>query len=57
VALVAVTPVGPVGSVVAMDHNPNVLKTALARAQAAGLDNVSCVAGDCRDTVPASRTA
>lgn len=54
VALQAAEIVGPTGSVVAVDENPQILRTAFARAQAAGLDNVSFVAGDCPE-VPAGR--
>jgi SAM-dependent methyltransferase len=49
VALVAGELVGPTGRVVGLDQDPQILRTAFARAQAAGLDNVSFVAGDCRD--------
>jgi SAM-dependent methyltransferase len=49
VALVAAELVGPSGRVVGVDANPQILTTAAARAQAAGLDQVSFVAGDCRD--------
>ena len=49
VALVAAELVGPGGRVLGVDANPQILNTASARAQAAGLDHVSFVAGDCRD--------
>jgi SAM-dependent methyltransferase len=53
VALVAAELVGPGGRVVGVDANPQILNTASARAQAAGLDHLSFVAGDCRNaTVP-----
>jgi SAM-dependent methyltransferase len=48
VALVAAELVGPGGRVVGVDANPQILTTASARAQAAGLGHVSFVAGDCR---------
>jgi SAM-dependent methyltransferase len=51
VALLAAELVGPAGSVVGVDNNPQVLRTAFARAQGAGLDNLSFVAGDCRDAL------
>jgi SAM-dependent methyltransferase len=47
VALVAAELVGPTGQVVGLDQNPAILKTAFGRAQAAGRDNISFVAGDC----------
>lgn len=46
VALIAAELVGPTGSVVALDQNPEVLQTAYHRTQAAGLDNVTFIAGD-----------
>jgi SAM-dependent methyltransferase len=49
VALVAAELVGPQGRVVGVDANPQILNTAFARAQAAGLDNVCFAAGDCRE--------
>jgi SAM-dependent methyltransferase len=49
VALAAAELVGPGGRVVGVDANPQILNTAFARARAAGLDNVSFVAGDCRE--------
>jgi SAM-dependent methyltransferase len=55
VAVLAARIVGPTGHVVGMDRDPRILRTAFARAQAAGLDNVSLVAGDCRDAVPPGR--
>jgi len=47
VALLAAEIVGPSGHVIGLDQNPTILKTAFARAQAAGRDNISFVAGDC----------
>jgi SAM-dependent methyltransferase len=55
VALLAAGIVGPSGRVVAVDQDPRILRTAFARAQAAGLDTVSFVAGDCRDALPPGR--
>jgi SAM-dependent methyltransferase len=52
VALLAAEMVGPTGRVVGLDANPQILRTAFDRAQAVGLDNVSFVAGDCRETLP-----
>jgi SAM-dependent methyltransferase len=52
VALLAAGMVGPAGRVVGLDANPEILRTAFGRAQAAGVDNVSFVAGDCRDGPP-----
>jgi len=52
VALLAADIVGPTGRVVGLDQDPQILRTAFARAQTAGLDHVSFVAGDCRDVVP-----
>ena len=49
VALLAAELVGPSGAVVAVDQNPTVLATAYERAQAAGLDHISFVAGDGAD--------
>jgi SAM-dependent methyltransferase len=49
VALLAAELVGPTGSVVALDQNPDILQTAYARAQAAGHDHVAFVAGDALD--------
>lgn len=48
VALVAAELVGPKGSVLGVDQDPQVLKTASARAEAAGFTNVSFVAEDLR---------
>lgn len=48
VALLATELVGPKGSVVGVDANPAVLRTARARARAAGLTNVTFVEGDVR---------
>jgi 2-polyprenyl-3-methyl-5-hydroxy-6-metoxy-1,4-benzoquinol methylase len=52
VALLAAELVGPTGSVVGVDQDPEVLKTASARAEASGLTNVSFHAGDFREGVP-----
>jgi ubiquinone/menaquinone biosynthesis C-methylase UbiE len=52
VALLAADVVGPTGRVVGLDANPEILRSAFDRAQATGLDNVSFVAGDCRETPP-----
>jgi SAM-dependent methyltransferase len=52
VALLAAELVGPTGSVVGVDQDPDVLKTASARAEASGLTNVSFHAGDFREDVP-----
>jgi SAM-dependent methyltransferase len=52
VALLAAEMVGPTGRVIGLDANPEILRTAFERAQAAGLDNVSFVAGDCRQALP-----
>jgi SAM-dependent methyltransferase len=49
VARLAAEIVGPTGRVVGLDQDPRILRTAFARAQSAGLDNVSFVAGDCRE--------
>jgi ubiquinone/menaquinone biosynthesis C-methylase UbiE len=46
VALMAAEMVGPSGSVVGVDHNPEVLETARARVVRAGLTNATFVAGD-----------
>jgi ubiquinone/menaquinone biosynthesis C-methylase UbiE len=48
VALLAAELVGPGGSVVGVDSNPEVLETARARARAAGLANVTFLTGDFR---------
>jgi ubiquinone/menaquinone biosynthesis C-methylase UbiE len=48
VALTAAALVGPNGSVVGVDVNPQILETARRRARKAGLGNVSFVAGDIR---------
>ena len=40
--------VGPEGNVVGVDLNPDILKTAQARADAAGLSNIEFIAGDTR---------
>lgn len=52
VALLAAELVGPKGSVLGVDQDPEVLKTASARAESAGLTNVSFHAGDLHDGVP-----
>jgi len=53
VAITAAELVGPTGSVVGVDKDPQILKTASARAKAAGFTNVSLVAGDFREaTLP-----
>ena len=49
VAFLAARLVGPTGSVMGVDNNPAILETARQRASAAGLSNVSFVAGDLRD--------
>lgn len=51
-SLVAAEIVGPTGSVVGVDQDPQVLKVASARAEAARLDNVYFYAGDFREDVP-----
>jgi SAM-dependent methyltransferase len=53
VALLAADLVGPTGSVVGVDQDPEVLETASARAEASGLTNVSFYAGDLRENSPA----
>jgi ubiquinone/menaquinone biosynthesis C-methylase UbiE len=55
VALLAAELVGPTGRVVGLDQDPQILRTAFARAQAAGLDTVSFVAGDCRTATRVGR--
>ena len=52
VALLAAELVGPTGSVLGVDQDPGVLETASARAEAAGLTNVSFHARDLREGVP-----
>lgn len=52
VALLAADLVGPTGSVVGVDQDPEVLETASARAEAAGLTKVSFYSGDLRENVP-----
>jgi SAM-dependent methyltransferase len=52
VALLAAGLVGPIGSVVGVDQDPEILKIASARAEASGLTNVSFYAGDFREGVP-----
>jgi SAM-dependent methyltransferase len=49
VAVLAAEIVGRAGSVVGMDANPQILRTAYERTQAAGLDHVSFVTGDVRE--------
>ena len=48
VATTAADLVGPEGSVVGVDVNPEILETARERASAAGFDNVEFIAGDAR---------
>jgi len=52
VALLAADLVGPAGSVVGVDQDPDVLESASARAEASGLTNVSFYSGDLRENVP-----
>jgi SAM-dependent methyltransferase len=52
VAMLAAELVGPAGRVVGLDVNPEILSTAFDRAQTAGLDNLSFVAGESRDVLP-----
>ena len=52
VALLAAELVGPTGSVLGVDHDPGVLETASARAEASGLTNISFHARDLREGVP-----
>jgi ubiquinone/menaquinone biosynthesis C-methylase UbiE len=52
VALLAADLVGPGGEVIGVDANPVILETARARAQEAGLANVSFLEGDITSTVP-----
>jgi SAM-dependent methyltransferase len=47
--------VGPTGRVVGLDQDPQIIRTAFARAEAAGLDTVSFVAGDCREATRLGR--
>jgi SAM-dependent methyltransferase len=49
VALLAADIVGPTGTVVGVDSDPNILETARARAGAAGLYHLSFQAGDCHE--------
>jgi SAM-dependent methyltransferase len=56
VALMAAELVGPTGSVVGVDMDPQILKTASARAEAAGFTNVRLVAGDLREATLPYRT-
>jgi SAM-dependent methyltransferase len=51
VSLLVASLVGASGSVVGVDNNPEVLRTARQRVSAAGLSNVSFIAGDIRDVV------
>jgi SAM-dependent methyltransferase len=53
VALLAAGLVGPTGSVIGVDQNPEILQIASDRADSAGLTNVSFHAGDLDDGVPA----
>jgi len=52
VALLAAELVGPTGSVIGVDQDPEVLEVASARAEASGLTNVSFHAGDLHVGVP-----
>jgi ubiquinone/menaquinone biosynthesis C-methylase UbiE len=52
VALLAADLVGPTGSVVGVDQDPEVLEIASARTEASGLTNVSFHAGDLCESVP-----
>jgi ubiquinone/menaquinone biosynthesis C-methylase UbiE len=49
VSFLAADLVGPSGSVVGVDANPEVVRTATGRAEASGLKHVSFMAGDVRD--------
>jgi len=49
VSFLAADLVGPTGSVVGVDANPEVVRTAIGRAEASGLVHVSFMAGDVRD--------
>src|SRR5262249_42623865 len=51
VSFLAAELVGPTGSVVGVDENPEIVKTAIQRAEASGLAQVSFRAGDIRDLV------
>jgi SAM-dependent methyltransferase len=53
VALIAAELVGPTGSVVAVDQNPDILRTAHRRARAAGQHHITFVAGDSHTVEPA----
>ena len=52
IALLAADLVGPGGEVIGVDANPVILETARARAQVAGLANVSFLEGDITSAVP-----
>jgi SAM-dependent methyltransferase len=52
VALLAAELVGPTGSVVGVDQDPEVIEIASARAEASGFTNVTFHAGDFREGVP-----
>jgi ubiquinone/menaquinone biosynthesis C-methylase UbiE len=52
VALLAAELVGPTGSVLGVDQDPEVLETASARAEASGLTNISFHAGDLNKNIP-----
>jgi 2-polyprenyl-3-methyl-5-hydroxy-6-metoxy-1,4-benzoquinol methylase len=52
VALLTAELVGPTGSVVGVDQDPEVLKIASARAEATGLTNISFHVGELREGVP-----
>ena len=49
VSFLAADLVGPTGSVVGVDANPAVVRNAIGRAEASGLEHVSFMAGDVRD--------
>jgi SAM-dependent methyltransferase len=49
VSFLAAELVGPTGAVLGVDANPEVVRTAIRRAEASGLHHVSFVAGDIRD--------
>ena len=49
VSFLAAELVGPTGSVVGVDANPEMIRTAIRRAEASGLVQVSFMAGDIRD--------
>ncbi|MBE2998666.1 class I SAM-dependent methyltransferase [Nocardiopsis sp. HNM0947] len=55
VAFLAAEMVGPTGRVLGVDTDPEVLRTARARAEAAGLDHVDFTVGDLRTVDPGER--